>query len=171
MNTVNFRRPTISDANEIWNLVKNCPPLDLNSQYFYLILCHHFSDTCIVAESNSKIIGFVSAYIPPGKKDTLFVWQVAVRKENRGSKLASEMLSNLFYRIQRKGVTKLEATVTPSNKASKSLFYSLKSKFNSKIVETPLFAKEYFGYDDHEQEDLVQIGPISTQKPMEMKLQ
>jgi len=171
MNTVNFRRPTISDANEIWNLVKNCPPLDLNSQYLYLVLCHHFSDTCIVAEVNSKIIGFVSSYIPPDKKDTLFVWQVAVRKENRGSKIASEMVSNLFYRIQEKGITKLEATVTPSNKASKSLFNSLKSQFNTKIVETPLFVKEYFGSDDHEQEDLVQIGPIIPRKPVEMKLQ
>lgn len=169
MNSVKFREPVKQDAHEIWQLVKNCPPLDENSQYLYMVLCHHFADTCIVAESNSKIVGFVSGYIPSKQNDTLFVWQVAVGKNHRGSGIASKMVSNLFYRLQNKGVTKIEATVTPSNKASKSLFYSLNSKFDSKIAEHPLFESSFFGHEDHEQEDLIQIGPIVPQKPIEME--
>lgn len=167
--SLNFRRPTISDANKIWKLVKESPPLDVNSQYLYLLLCYHFHNTCIVAESNGKIVGFVSGYIPPKQANTLFVWQVAVKESSRGSGIAAKMIQKLVERLGEK-ISFVEATVTPSNKASESLFESIKSSFNTEITRDVMFSKEHFGKDAHEEEHLFRIGPIKSKIPMEAKL-
>ena len=83
---INYRHPTIDDGLNIYSLVKSCPPLDVNSQYFYYILCKDFSNTCVVAEYGRDLLGFVLAYLQPEKPQSLFVWQVAVEnmQEERG---------------------------------------------------------------------------------------
>ncbi|MDD2638675.1 MAG: hypothetical protein PHO60_06890, partial [Methanothrix sp.] len=50
-----LRKPEVSDGAKIFNLVEICKPLDLNSVYSYLLLCHHFADTCVVAELDGEI--------------------------------------------------------------------------------------------------------------------
>ncbi|MFB5598283.1 MAG: diaminobutyrate acetyltransferase, partial [Nitrosopumilaceae archaeon] len=61
MTDVEISKPLLDDGKKIFELVKNSPPLDVNSEYAYLLLCHHFSDTCAVAKKDSKVIGFLSA--------------------------------------------------------------------------------------------------------------
>src|SRR5690606_39264906 len=74
-----FRQPRRTDGAALHRLVSECPPLDVNSLYAYLLLCEHFSATCVVAESAGGLIdGFISAYVPPTRPDVIFVWQVAV---------------------------------------------------------------------------------------------
>ena len=85
---INYRHPTLDDGSKIYSLVKSCPPLDVNSQYFYYILCKDFSNTCVVAEYDRNLLGFVSAYLQPEKSQSLFVWQVAVFKNERRKRLA-----------------------------------------------------------------------------------
>ena len=107
-------------------------------------------------------MGFVSAYIPPTKKDTLFVWQVAVDKDYRKNGIAAKMINSILLRSSCRDVLFLEATVTPSNDPSKRLFASAASQFNAKLDTAPFFAKDEFE-NSHEAEDLVRIGPL--QKP------
>jgi hypothetical protein len=77
--THTMRLPTRKDGAAIHHLISECPPLDLNSLYAYLLLGEHFSDTCVLAESaGGRINGFISAYVIPTRPDVLFVWQVAV---------------------------------------------------------------------------------------------
>jgi L-2,4-diaminobutyric acid acetyltransferase len=45
--------------------------------YANLIQADHFRDTCVVAEVNDEIVGWISGHIIPGK-GAFFVWQVAV---------------------------------------------------------------------------------------------
>src|SRR5690625_1261392 len=70
-----LRSPVKEDGRFIHQLIRQCPPLDLNSIYTYLLLCEHFSQTCVVAEIDGRICGFVSAYRHPERTDVLFVWQ------------------------------------------------------------------------------------------------
>ena len=93
-----FRRPEVADAPFIEKLVKDSPPLDLNSLYCYLILCAHFSRTSVVACDADAVCGFISAYLRPDEEDTLFVWQVAVDKKYRGKGVARSMLSSILNR-------------------------------------------------------------------------
>ena len=71
------------DGAEIWELVRACKPLDEESMYCNMIQCDHLRETCVVAERDGAIVGWVSAYVLPYDPETLFVWQVAVAEAAR----------------------------------------------------------------------------------------
>lgn len=154
-----YEKPKVGDGKEIWKLVKNSSPLDVNSEYLYLLLCQHFSNTCVIAKADSKIVGFISAYILPNQKDTIFVWQVAVAKEFRKKGISTNMMKSILSRPVCESVSYLEATVTPSNVSSRKMFESVASYLKCDIKTSSFFTIEHFN-EAHEPEDLVRIGPI-----------
>lgn len=162
-----FRKPVISDAQAIWKLVKASPPLDLNSLYCYLILCAHFADTSVVAQSPEGFCGYISAYIRPDCPGTLFVWQVVVHPVCQGKGVAKTMLKTILQRHCAVPVSYLETTVTPSNVASEALFNSLAKTLNTSCEKRVLFSKEDFGESAHDDEVLYRIGPFNTKTKKE----
>ena len=155
-----LRRPGRHDAANVHRLVAECPPLDLNSVYAYLLLCEHFRDTCVVACNGERIDGFVSAYVPPGRPEVLFVWQVAVHERARGQSLGKAMLRELLARPALQSIRHLETTVGPTNQASRRMFAGLAGKLGTCSIEEPLFDRTLFGAADHEDEMLLKIGPF-----------
>jgi L-2,4-diaminobutyric acid acetyltransferase len=158
-----LRTPQLADGAAIHRLISECPPLDLNSVYAYLLLCEHFRDTCVVAESaGGSIDGFVSAYVPPASPNLLFVWQVAVHSHARGHKLARGMLHHLLCRPGLAHVRHLETTVGPDNHASRRTFTCLAADLGAHAAEQPFFGKQLFGHADHDDEMLLKIGPFAS---------
>lgn len=153
--------PTVSHGADIHRLVSECKPLDLNSVYAYLLLCEHFAETCVLAERGGNAVGFVSAYKPPARSQVVFVWQVAVAAQMRGSGLAKAMLHELLGRDALRSCRYLETTVSPSNTPSRRLFYSLAHELDAPVTEKALFVEQDFGKDHHEQETLIRIGPLA----------
>ena len=155
-----LRKPTRSDGANLHELIARCPPLDLNSGYAYLLLCEHHADTCVVAELDGRLVGAVTAYCPPARPDTLFVWQVAVAPAMQGKRLASRMLDRLIERCAaERSLRFVEATISPSNIASRKLFTGFATRHGLNIAGSLLFSAADFGSGDHEEEWLYQIGP------------
>ncbi len=150
----------MDDGAAIWDLVCRSKPLDENSCYAYLLLCEHFADTCVVAERDGTVIGFISAYLPPKAVDTVFVWQVAVDASARGMGVAGAMLKRVLASDACRRVRYLETTVSPSNTASRALFHRLATRLETKCVERALFTSDQFGGENHEDEVLFRIGPM-----------
>lgn len=160
---IHIRKPLASDGYEIHQLISKSPPLDLNSVYSYYLLSDHFSDSCVVAELNGKLVGFLSAYRIPQRPQTLFIWQVVVDQALRGKRVAWRMLESLLQRYQQDEVQQVEATVNPDNAASRGLFEHLAAAHGSSLQEEPFLASTAFGPEgDHESEILLRI-PLSTQ--------
>lgn len=155
-----LRMPAREDGYPVWQLVSQCPPLDLNSVYSYLLLCEHFRKTCVVAEANGQIDGFVSAYLPPDRDDVLFIWQVAVHERGRGHGLGRQMLLSLLDRPHLAHIRYLETTVGPDNAASRHMFAAVAHNMGTSIDESPLFEPELFGPEAHDDERLLKIGPL-----------
>lgn len=155
-----FRQPCRADGPALHDLVSQCPPLDLNSVYLYLLLTEHFPDTCILAQDSMGVCGMVSAYQPPGRPDVLFVWQVAVHPRARGMGLALGMLQRLLERENLARVQWVETTVSPGNRASRGLFAKLAEKLEASLDESTLFDAGLFGPGTHEAEPLLRIGPF-----------
>lgn len=160
--SLQFRQPRRADGAALHRLITECPPLDVNSLYAYLLLCEHFAATCVVAESaGGSIDGFISAYVPPAKPDVIFVWQVAVHARARGQRLGRAMLRELLRRDELKHIRHLETTVGPDNQASRRTFTGLAAELGAHISEQPFFDRQLFGGADHDDEMLLKIGPFA----------
>lgn len=159
-----YRPPRVEDGKSIWKLVRSSGVLDLNSVYCYLLLCRHNRETCAVAESRGRVVGFVTGYLPPGRDDTLFIWQIGVDSALRGRNHATRLLLELLQRGICREVSFLETTVAPSNRASRALFAALAKRLNSEILEQPCFDAETFPDGNHESENLLRIGPFSCRQ-------
>ena len=130
--TLFIRKPTTDDGWGIYELVKACPPLDVNSGYAYLLLATQFRDTCAVAtDEEGEIVGFVSGYVKRNAPDTYFLWQVAVGEKARGTGLARRLVEAVLMRPGMGDVRHLETTITPDNEASWGLFKRLADRWQA----------------------------------------
>ena len=157
-----IRKPNPDDGWGIYELIKSCPPLDVNSAYAYLLLATQFRNTCAVATNEEgEIVGFVSGYVKSNAPDTYFLWQVAVGEKARGTGLARRLVEAVMTRDELDDVHHLETTITPDNQASWGLFRRLADRW-----QAPLNSREYFSTDqlggEHDPENLVRIGPFDT---------
>jgi L-2,4-diaminobutyric acid acetyltransferase len=155
-----FRKPSGEDGAQVWELIKRAGTLDLNSSYSYIMLCEFFPETCVIAEQNNQIVGFVSAFRPPIKENVIFVWQIAVDSSQRGKGLGKRLLHELLKRQACQDVRYLEATISPSNVPSQSLFRSLANSLDTDCEVSECFPEEYFPGSGHEEELLFRIGPF-----------
>lgn len=144
----------------MWALTRSSGALDVNSVYHYLTLSHTFADTCIVAKSDTAVVGFITGFRPPKAPDTLFVWQITVAHSHRRQGVAHEMLRALLARLVDDGVCYLEATVTPTNLQSQRMFRSFAERLGAPCDESLLYPAELFPGAEHEDERLLRIGPF-----------
>lgn len=156
-----LRPPDPGDGAAVHALVTACPPLDPNSVYAYLLQGLHFADTCALAERETGLCGYIAGYRPPGRPDTLFVWQVAIAPAWRGQRLGRALLDHLLARPALAGLRWVEATVGPSNLASSRLFHGLARDLGCPCTVQPLFGPEAFGPAPHDAEPLLRIGPFA----------
>jgi L-2,4-diaminobutyric acid acetyltransferase len=162
-----FRAPRKEDGPQVWRLIKEAGTLDLNSPYSYLMLCDVFSDTCVIAEEEDTIVGFVSAFLLPDSPDTVFIWQVAVDSSQRGKGLGKKLLREVLNRDACAGVRYLEATVSPSNRPSQSLFRSLARDYNTACRTRERYSEALFPGNGHESEWTFRIGPLKKKESTE----
>lgn len=161
---ITYRKPEAKDGTRVWELIRDTGTLDLNSPYCYMLLGDYFCDTCIIAEQGGEIIGYISAFRSPRNPDTLFVWQVAVAGTHRRKGIASTMLTCLLKQKACHGVRFIEATISPSNMASRRLFLSFAEDKSIPSTVTVGYGAELFPDDtSHEDEPRFVIGPFFNQ--------
>ena len=155
-----IRHARPEDGAGLHALVRAIGTLELNSPYAYALCADHFRNTTVVAEEAGALVGLVVAYRPPVRPHSLFVWQVGVCETARGQGLGSRMLDELLERHSAAGIRSVEATVTPSNAASRRLFASLARRHGLECTISPLFTEDLFCPEGtHEAEDLFHVGP------------
>nr|WP_324256866.1 diaminobutyrate acetyltransferase [Cellvibrio fontiphilus] len=167
-----LRHPLPTDGYALNQLVAASPPLDTNSVYCNLLQCQHFADTSVAALLNGKLVGFISAYCPPNDSETLFVWQVVVSEQLRGSGLAKRMLNWLIEQPATEQAQRLTTSITPDNRASWALFESFARDCGAIPVKSMLFESRRHFAGAHDDEYLLQIAPLPNRpgKPMALHL-
>lgn len=177
-----LRPPVAEDAVALHALIADSPPLDGNSLYCNLLHCTHFSLTSVAAldvpsvSSDSpeavagqsiddpvdpaRLLGFISAYIPPAQPDTLFVWQVVVDVSLRGQRLAARMLDHILQRPSCAAVRYVDTTITAANQASRRMFTAWAARHQAQVHQALHFERERHLGGAHDSEYLVRIGPF-----------
>jgi L-2,4-diaminobutyric acid acetyltransferase len=154
--------PAATDGAEVSALIWRCPPLDPNSLYCNLLQCTHFADTCVLARAGGRPVGWLAAYRLPRDPRALFVWQIAVAPDVRGAGLGERMLSHLLARSSCAGVTRLEASVTPSNAASVALFSRFAARRGARFVSEEWLDQHDHFMGRHESELRIRIAPLAA---------
>jgi L-2,4-diaminobutyric acid acetyltransferase len=157
--------PQALDGPRVSALVKECPPLDANSAYCNLLQCTHFADSCMVAERQDRLVGWMSGYRLPSAPEQFFVWQVAIHSSSRGAGLASRMLAEMLDRAAMAGVDTLLATITERNTASWQLFSAFARRLGVEMTRRPMFDGQAHFADLHETEHLVSIALPPRHQP------
>lgn len=154
---LDYRLARLEDGPALWSLAK-ANGLDENSPYAYLLWTEYFRGTTVVAtDDDDAPVGFVMAFLRPDDASTVFVWQIGVDDAHRRRGIAGRLLDELF---ERTGATALEATVTPTNTASETLFRRFGDRHGLSVAVEPLFGEELFP-PGHEAELRFRIGPAT----------
>lgn len=157
LSQIRYTHPSLHDGAEVYRLVTCCPPLDVNSQYYYHIFCRDFQKTCVIATYEHTLLGFLSAFLKPDEQHCLFIWQVAVLKEARQKNIASTMVRWLLQQPACLGVKHLEVTFSLCNDASHRLFTHLAQERGASYQITPLLASSQFHDPEHQEELLLRM--------------
>lgn len=155
--TLTLRTPSATDGADVWELVRNCKPLDENSMYCNIIQCDHFAETCVIAELDGKMVGWISGHIVPSNPDTLFIWQVAVAPEARGHGVGVRMLMDILDRDVTQDIERLHTTITDDNDASWALFRKFSRLHGGELISQSHYTKDQHFQDKHSSENLVII--------------
>jgi L-2,4-diaminobutyric acid acetyltransferase len=124
-------RPVVeSDAATLLALAKQCPPLDVHTPYTYWTLSRYFGGTSFVAEVDGRAVGFITSVV---SGSTLFVWQIGLLAEHRGSGAAGSLLEAVHRRAVELGLSDIETTITASNGPSNGLFRAYAEKYGATI--------------------------------------
>ncbi|MGR3321832.1 MAG: diaminobutyrate acetyltransferase [Pseudooceanicola sp.] len=152
-----LRKPEATDGAGIWELVRACKPLDENSMYCNIVQAEHFRDTCVVAEMDGEIVGWISGHMIPSK-DEIFVWQVAVSPKARGLGLGKKMLVELIERDACDDATHLKTTITEDNDASWALFRGFARAIGGELSDEPHYESDTHFEGRHDTEHMVTIS-------------
>ena len=156
-----YRRARQAHGGAGYALIEAGAALGLSSRDASLRFCTHFADTSAVAEIDGRIRGFVGGYLKPSDPSVLFIWQVAVHPAARGHGIGSGLLDDLLGRPACRRVRHLEATITPSNHGSWTLFRAFARAHGARCADGLAFGPEDLGGSAKEEERLLRIGPLA----------
>ncbi|WP_256105812.1 diaminobutyrate acetyltransferase [Streptomyces sp. ODS05-4] len=158
-----LREPRPEDAPAVWRLVRDSEILDTNSAYYYNLWFRDFAGTSVVAvDETGCLVGFVTAYVRPDEPEILMAWQSAVNPEVNAPGLAVRMMHHLADRAAQHGVTGMETTINPGNRAVALMLRKFARERGLHVHTETLFATEDFPADEahvHPPEVLYRMTP------------
>lgn len=81
MGILNFWHVTERDAELLYELAKQCPPLDMHTPYTYWVICKYFANQSFVLVLDGQPIGYIMAI---QTNDCMFLWQIGIKSDFRG---------------------------------------------------------------------------------------
>lgn len=84
------------------------------NNYIYWMLGKYFPSTCLVAEENGQILGYIGALLS-AEKQKIFIWQIAVKPEERGRRIGRKLLKRILLVAGDMGIMQLEIAINDEN--------------------------------------------------------
>lgn len=154
---IKITHPEKEHGSRVYELIKETGGLDLNSKYYYYIMCDFYAKTSAIAFEGDKVVGYLSALVPPEEPNVLFAWQVAVHPDAQGKGVSKKLLN--FAIDNNPELKVIKTTIGPDNMASQGLFKSVTKKHNASMSQEIYLSKEELG--DHDPEIMFEFKPIN----------
>lgn len=156
---VQIRRPRVEEGSAIWDLVCGAGSLDLDGRHVLPLLVSSFADTCLVAEADGALVGFVGGYRTATTPGSVLLWEIDVDAAFRRQGLGNALLHALIQCPSCADVEYLEAAVGSFNIAARRLLRGFARDLDTSCEMTlgPLESSRSQG---REGQDLLRVGPI-----------
>lgn len=112
-----------ADCITVHALAQRCGGLTVHTPYAYWALLEIYQGYSVGVETCDGLHGFV--LVTRAGRETAFVWQLGVVPTFRGRGVGAALLRSAVLTAGRAGVTRILATVAPSNAASVATFESV----------------------------------------------
>ncbi|MHA1651087.1 MAG: GNAT family N-acetyltransferase [Candidatus Helarchaeota archaeon] len=125
-----IRNAKVKDKFEITKLAENCAPFlrpSVIGTYEFLARC--FSNTFLVYEEDSKILGFMVGFPNTAVKGEFWIYQICVCDKYRGKGIGSQLFKRFLELIKSEGYTRVRSHFKFDNEHSKRIH----EKFGMKI--------------------------------------
>ncbi len=129
MNVV-IRRAKITDLDAIYNIETTSFGYEAFSKNFLLDLLCRFPEFFIVAEKDSKVVGYLSAVLEGYVNKICHILSLAVLPEYRGKSIGSALLRYLIDLVKIRGISSIILEVKKDNVVAINLY----KKFGFKTI-------------------------------------
>lgn len=113
------------------------------NHYIYWMLGKYFSSTCLVAEEQDQILGYIGALVS-AEKQKVFVWQIAVKSNERGRHIGRKLLENVVLATKKMGIEQLEIAINEENHSCRHMVEKLVQDLGGTIAEKDRYKDEGF---------------------------
>ncbi|HEY9824845.1 MAG TPA: GNAT family N-acetyltransferase [Stenomitos sp.] len=93
----------------------------------------HFCETSFVAESDSKIIGFLIGFLSQAHSEEAYIHFVGINPDFRKQGVGSALYGQFFQVAQELGRAQIKCVTSPTNKSS--IVYHLRMGFEAELGE------------------------------------
>jgi len=121
---IRIREAGEKDFLEVHKFVSDCKPLENYAEHFYKIMLRYFGSTCLIAEYENSIVGFLMGFRSQNQEGTYFFWQIGVSPKMQGMGIGPLLLEKAEAKCRQTGCKRIELTIDPENSHSQKLFES-----------------------------------------------
>ena len=139
-----IRQMNREDIPKVRELISQGEPyVKVYSHYVYWIMCSYEGETCFLAEKDGKIVGVLTGVVSK-EKDCLFVWQVAIAKEERRQGIGRLLFACAARSAKNLGLSALEFGVDPENKPCIQLIMHMTKEWGSQLKTVEEYRDQVF---------------------------
>ncbi|WP_304508617.1 GNAT family N-acetyltransferase [Anaerotignum sp.] len=113
------------------------------NNYIYWMLGKYFPSTCLVAEENGQVLGYIGALLSAEKRK-IFIWQIAVKSEERGRQIGRKLLQSVLLTAGDMGIMQLEIAINDKNSSCRHMVEKLVQDLQGTITEKERYQDEGF---------------------------
>jgi GNAT superfamily N-acetyltransferase len=118
MNEILIRPADPADAEVLQAVVHDWWGRPIESDMLSRFFLTHFRETCLVAERNDEVVGFLIGFLSQALPDEAYIRLVLVHPLHRGAGIGRALYEQFFAVARRHGRRIIRSVTSPANRAS-----------------------------------------------------
>lgn len=132
---MNIRHIEPEDCGAILDVASNWWGSNYSSDMFSKWYIQHFCDTCLLAEEDEKMIGFIMGFLSQSNPDEAYIRIIMVDPNFRGKGIGRELYERFFERVGVLGRSVIRCVTAPRKKDSIAFHTRLGFSIESQVHE------------------------------------
>lgn len=128
--TIRIRNVREEDFLAIMGIAASCAPMPVERDSIYHDLTRYFANTCLIAEDEDKIVGFLLGWVSQVDSSKAYLHDVCVIPEMRRRKIATDLYNRFFEAVNNMSCHKVYLIINPINKHSLDFHHNLGFKLS-----------------------------------------